>query len=205
MADTLIGSKIAGGNSSIGRKESDFYPTPWEATHAILRFLNENCKVAISATTIWEPACGNGDMSNEMREIGFDVIATDIRQGVDFLKAELVPCDWIITNPPFSNAGLFIERCIKHEKPFALLLKCQYWHARKRLELFQKYPPSHILPLTWRVNFLPDKENASPLMDVMWVVWDGTHDTRYIPLKKPEQKIQDEFNNITRKAKWFNG
>ena len=200
----FIGSNIIGGNPAGQRHDSDFYPTPWEATHALLRFLNENCRVAINTATIWEPACGRGDMSNEMKDIGFEVIATDIQQGVDFLKAELVPCDWIITNPPFNNAAMFIEKCIEHKKPFALLLKCQYWHARKQLELFRKYPPSHILPITWRLNFLTDKEKSAPLMDCMWVVWDGTHNTRYIPLEKPEHRIQEEFNNITRKARWFN-
>ena len=49
--DSLQASRIAGGNSAIGRRESDFYPTPPEVTVALLDFLRlpEN-------TVIWEPA-----------------------------------------------------------------------------------------------------------------------------------------------------
>ena len=34
--DSLQASRIAGGNSAIGRRESDFYPTPPEVTVALL-------------------------------------------------------------------------------------------------------------------------------------------------------------------------
>lgn len=37
--DSLQASRIAGGNSAIGRRESDFYPTPPEVTVALLDFL----------------------------------------------------------------------------------------------------------------------------------------------------------------------
>lgn len=179
--DKLLGSRIAGGNTAYKRVESDFYPTPPEATQALLNFLR-----LPRGTMIWEPACGEGHMAKVMRENGYDVIETDIDMGVDFLDLPCLSCDWIITNPPFSLADKFIEQCVEHGKPFALLLKSQYWHARKRLGLFRSYPPSTVCPLTWRPDFLFKKRGGgSPLMDVCWVVWDGTHDTRYIPLERP--------------------
>ena len=92
-------SKIVGGNPAGKRHETDFYPTPPEATEAILRFLS-----LPKSTVIWEPACGECDMVNVMKSCGYSVIATDLSLGHDFLTAPLPECDWIITNPPFSLA-----------------------------------------------------------------------------------------------------
>lgn len=184
MTDKLLGSRITGGNPASGKRhESDFYPTPPEATQALMRFLDlpEN-------TVIWEPAVGEGDMAKAMCEMGYIVVGTDINMGQDFLTKDLIPCDWIITNPPFSHAEEFIERCIEHGKPFALLLKSQFWHARKRYDLFRRYPPSFVCPLTWRPDFLfkQHEKRSSPLMDVMWCVWDSDygHIAEYHPLTR---------------------
>lgn len=187
--DSLTASRIAGGNTAYKRSASDFYPTPADATEALLRFLKLPAN-----TTIWEPACGENHMVDVMKNHGYQVIGTDILSGTDFLTTPLIECDWIITNPPFSLADQFIRRCIESKRPFALLLKSQYWHAKKRIDLFRSYPPAFVLPLTWRPDFLfKQRGSGSPLMDVMWVVWGGCHDTRYIPLEKPmegEQRIE---------------
>lgn len=187
--DNLIGSRIAGGNTGYRRRESDFYPTPPEATIALMNFLDlpKEC-------VIWEPACGDGHMVYQIRKMGYEVIESDIKTGTDFLKTPLKKCDWIITNPPFSLSEKFISRCYDHKKPFALLLKSQYWHAKKRLSLFEETNPTYILPLTWRPDFCFGKRGkGSPLMDVMWVVWDrewsySTERTMYIPLKRPKME-----------------
>lgn len=180
--EKLLASRITGGNTAYGRNKSDFYPTPPEATIALMNFL----KLPLD-TVIWEPACGENHMVNTMTDCGYKVIGTDINSGTDFLKAKCEECDWIITNPPFSLSEEFINKCIEHKKPFALLLKSQYWHAKRRLKLFCNYPPSYILPLTWRPDFLfKQRGSGSPLMDVMWVVWGDNKDTRYFPLERPQ-------------------
>ena len=184
MSEKQLWSRINGGNTAYKRSEVDFYPTPPEATIALLEFLR-----LPEGTKIWECACGEGHMVNVFRDAGFCVIGTDIQSGTDFLTADLPDnVDWIITNPPFSLSQKFIERCIEHGKPFAMLLKSQYWHAKKRKKLFDRYAPSFVLPLTWRPDFLFKKRGAgSPLMDVMWCVWQvGNRKTVYIPLDKPE-------------------
>lgn len=179
-------SRISGGNSAYGRAKGDLYPTPPEVTYALLDFLR-----LPDNTRIWEPACGNGDMVHEMEVWGYQVTGTDISMGQDFLTVSPVSCDWIITNPPFSLSEVFIRRCQYIGKPFALLLKSQFWHARKRLELFQEDPPAWVLPLTWRPDFLfKTRGRGTPLMDVLWCVWAapelprfGTH---YQPLPRPD-------------------
>lgn len=180
---TIIGANPAG-----KRSETDFYPTPPDVTEALLGFLK-----LPKTTVVWEPACGEMDMVSAMQRAGYSVIATDIKYGQDFLEEPLRECDWIITNPPFCVADKFIKRCVEHGKPFALLLKSQYWHAQKRRDLFFAHPPIAVCPLTWRPDFLfkKRKERGKPLMDVMWCIWKPLHKdtTIYHPLNKPEAKI----------------
>lgn len=183
-ADKLAPTRIVGANPVKGRSEMDFYPTPPEVTKSLLNIL----KLPKSAV-IWEPACGEHDMVNVFREAGHEVIATDIQTGTDFLTAPLQECDWIITNPPFSLSDQFIRRCAEHGKPFALLLKSQYWHAKKRFELFNDIQPSLVAPLTWRPHFMWKQEKkGSPLMDVIWCVWEPPYHqmTEYHPITKKE-------------------
>ena len=191
--NNLLGSRICGGNTSYKRNASDFYPTPPEVTNALLDFL----RIPYD-TKIWEPACGRGDMTKVLIERGYKVIGTDIDDGIDYLNADIPDgIRFIITNPPFSLSEQFIKRSIYHNVPFAFLLKSQYWNAKKRYDLFKKYPPSFVLPLTWRPDFLfKTRGNGSPLMDVMWCVWDQNRtfgETRFIPLLKPmEGNIHNE-------------
>lgn len=179
--DKIVATQMIGGNPTGKRSETDFYPTPAEVTKALLDFLD-----LPKNTVIWEPACGEMDMVSAMRNAGYSVVATDIVYGQNFLTEPLPECDWIITNPPFSVSDKFIERCAEHGKPFALLLKSQYWHARKRYALFEKITPSYVMPLTWRPDFLFKKhgKRSAPLMDVMWCVWVPPYNRKpvYYPL-----------------------
>lgn len=186
--NSKVATQMIGGNPNQKRSETDFYPTPPDVTQALLDFMQ-----LPKNTVIWECACGEGDMVEVMRANGFPVIATDIINGQDFLTEPLPECDWIITNPPFGVSDKFIERCAEHGKPFALLLKSQYWHAKKRHSLFLKYPPTVVCPLTWRPDFhFKKREKGSPLMDVMWCIWcpkclcGGTY---YVPLTKEVNAI----------------
>ena len=129
----LKGSQINGGNSDYGRVESDFYPTPAEATQALLNYL----KIP-KGTHVWEPACGEGHMASVLESNGYKVTSTDLneccgRSGVDFLDTDLTDykdCKWIITNPPFKISEGFIRKAWGFNLPFALLLKSQYWHSK---------------------------------------------------------------------------
>ena len=178
MADSL---NIVGAHGK--RQKNDFYPTPRECTLALLDFLEERFLIR-SGDTIWEPACGSNAMVDVMREKGYDVIGTDIVNGQDFLCTEIADdYSWIITNPPFITAQDFIKRAASLNKPFALLLKTQYWHSAKRFKIFSDFQPTFVLPLTWRPDFLG---KGASLMDVIWVVWIGKSPvTYYQPLKKP--------------------
>lgn len=177
--------KIIGAHGK--RSKNDFYPTPPECTVALLNFLEERFLIRRS-DTIWEPACGTNAMVNVMRQQGYSVIGTDISLGQDYFTYDLQDnCfDWIITNPPFCSAQDFITRSAAKKKPFALLLKSQYWHSAKRRKAFEEYPPAFVLPLTWRPDFTG---NGASMLDMMWCVWLGASCvTYYLPLQKPKME-----------------
>jgi hypothetical protein len=179
MADSL---KIIGAHGD--RQKNDFYPTPRECTLALLNFLEERFLIR-SGDSIWEPACGSNAMVDVMKEKGYKVIGTDIVNGQDFLQTEIDDdYNWIITNPPFCISQEFIARSATFNKPFAMLLKSQYWHSAKRLKIFSDIQPTFVLPLTWRPDFLG---KGASMMDMIWVVWIGDpHITFYQPLRKPK-------------------
>lgn len=175
-------TKIVGANGN--RRKNDFYPTPPECTIALLDFLEERFLIR-EHDFIWEPACGSYSMSKVLENRGYSVVSTDIIYGDDYLTMEMDSAyDWIITNPPFALAQEFIKRSATLDRPFAFLLKSQYWHSSKRLQLFTQHPPAFVLPLTWRPDFTGA---GASLLDMMWVVWVGKAPiTQYIPLRKPK-------------------
>ena len=181
---------ILSNRSAVDRNKTDFYATPEEVTVALLDFL-ESKNLISPGCLIWEPACGSGAMTEVMLNRGYGVLGTDLYPqdpgiaGEDFLKSRN-PCNWIITNPPFSKATEFITHALELGKPCAFLLKSQFWHAKSRLDLFRENPPSYVLPLTWRPDFLHGAKSGSPTMECLWTVWSGGHDTIYYPLEKPK-------------------
>jgi len=183
----LAGAIVANGGAKENRRALDFYPTPPEVTIALMEFLNLKNKL------VWEPACGMGAMSQVIESYGLEVISTDINLecygegGVDFLGETVYDCDAIIT--PFNMSEQFIRKAVKVAPIVAMVLKSQYWHAAKRLKLFEDHPPAYVLPLTWRPDFLFDHrangEKSAPTMDCIWTVWDcDLKSTVYEPLKK---------------------
>lgn len=180
-------SQICGGNSATGRKAGDFYPTPPEATSALLNFLN-----IPHESVIWECACGSGEMARVIANAGYKTISSDIENNgfgvprIDFLTYQQEEkFDWIITNPPFSIAEKFIRRAWDTGKNFSFLLKTQFWNAACRIETFEECRPSYVLPLTWRPDFTG---GGGALMDMSWIVWErgNSAETKFEILKKPK-------------------
>lgn len=174
--------------SAEDRNSTDFYPTPPEATWALMGWLDLPATVRV-----WEPAAGEGHMALAIGDCGVAVTATTLHDqgfgetGVDFLEQGTPRGDWLITNPPFKLAAAFIEHAMTLGVPFAMLLKSQFWHASGRLDLFNQRRPRAVLPLTWRPDFHFGSKGGSPTMECAWTVWDATPAaaTVYTPLAKP--------------------
>jgi len=173
---TLQSFSMIGGGKKENRKENDFYPTPPNVTHALMKFLHSECDFIFDhALKIHEPACGSGEMSEAIKSYGHDVYSSDINTEYGEVANFLDPSenlwfgfDAIITNPPFNLSEPFINKALNEARIVCMLLKSHYWHAKKRFELFERNTPKFILLLTWRPDF---DGRGAPTMDLLWTVW----------------------------------
>jgi hypothetical protein len=134
---------------------SNMFDTPDYAIKPLLPLLNPNW-------IIWECACGDSNNITEyLIKNGFKkVIPTDILTGIDFFKHN-IPCDCIITNPPYEFKTEFLIRCYEIGKPFALLMPLTTIETAKRQQYFQKYGAS-IITFDKRINYgTPKKKKKS--------------------------------------------
>ena len=171
----LKGNVIVGGKRVEGEREKDdFYPTPPNATRALLdREKFEG--------TIWESACGKGHMAEVMKEYGYEVISTDLvdrgygETGINFLETEVdKKVGNVVTNPPFKIAQEFIEKGLEvSEGKVAMLLKLAFLEGVKRNEMFKNTPLKKVYVFSKRLNFdFEKREKSSPLMAFAWFVWE---------------------------------
>ena len=86
QGNQLTKMRMAGHNLNNDRQKDDFYPTPPDAIYPLLereKFEGE----------IWECACGDGAISNILKEYNYNVYSSDLinrnygETGVDFLKS----------------------------------------------------------------------------------------------------------------------
>ena len=142
----------------------DDYQTPPSALSILLPHLDRNW-------TIWEPASGEGYLSEALREKGFHVIGTDIHEGFDFLQFRPEEFDVIVTNPPYSLKDEFLKRAYELGKPFAFLLPLTTLEGRKRQSLFGSHGISLLVP-DRRINFVtPDGKDSGSWFLTAWFTW----------------------------------
>ena len=159
--------------SGYTRSDRDLYHTPDWVTQTLLPALRP-------VTCIWEPAAGQGKMTGALQAAGYDVIATDIADGLDFLAEKRNRgAEAIVTNPPFNQAREFIEHALALMEPVrgqvAMLLRTDYDHAITRQHLFGGCPAfAKKLVLTRRIVWY-ERPNAAPSFNHAWYVWDWQH------------------------------
>jgi len=170
------------------RHPEDYYPTWPAATRALME--NETF-----SPSVWEPACGEGDMVKVIEEYDKDAIwYSDLHDrmfgvsGVDFLSEELPdqPGYDIITNPPFGLAQEFVQRGLELTKPWrgkvAMFLRLAFLEGQKRGKWFPYTPLKTVYVMSRRVPMqrgrLPTPEEAtkSGPMQFAWFVWDWKWD-----------------------------
>jgi hypothetical protein len=155
----------------------DFYPTPAWATHALI-------KSEPFAGDIWEPACGDGSMSEVLSETGNRIISSDLYDrgygevGVDYLTTQRLAIN-VITNPPYNAAEGFIAKSLEIvENKFALLLRLAFLEGANRANtIFHKNPPSRVWVFSERITFYPKGAvfAGSGTTAYAWFVWDKAH------------------------------
>lgn len=152
----------------------DFFPTPAWATHALID--NEAFE-----GEIWESACGNGAMSEVLKQTGSPVFSSDLydrgygQPGEDFLKPSRRAAN-IVTNPPYNAAEGFVRAGLEAAtRKFALLLRLAFLEgANRQRTIFSQSPPSRIWVFSERITFYPAGavQKGSGTTAYAWFVWD---------------------------------
>jgi hypothetical protein len=171
---------------SYPRVDRDFYPTPDWVVEALAEHLD------LAGRSVWEPAAGDGRMSEALKVAGATVYSTDIADRgfsdfngtFDFLsdRNPVMPrFDLIVTNPPFGQGGKlavgFIEaglQRIADHGTLALLLPVDFDSAKTRAHLFADCP--HFLGkiiLRRRIVWFErtDGKHEAPKENHAWFTW----------------------------------
>lgn len=189
----MLGAKLAGGNPANGRIENDFYATDPRAVEMLLLERHD-----FNLRDVLEPCVGSGTIADAIKKFSYGyarVTGIDIvdRGYPDTIVADFLSWktekqfDTIITNPPYSLASEFIERCLdllKIDGQMAMFLKIQFLEGQKRKEMYTKHPPKYIYVFrnrmpTWgggqQFNPATGKRWATTFCNA-WYVWQkGNH------------------------------
>lgn len=178
----------------------DFYPTPQWATLALIEHES-------FAGTIWEPACGDGAMSEILSTTGCEVISTDLFDrgfgivGEDFLTSERT-ADNVVTNPPYNAAEAFLDKALKvSQRKVALLLRLAFLEGGNRYRtIFKTRPPARVWVFSERITFYPKDalRKGSGTTAYAWFVWDksteGACELKWIPPGYKKRTINQSEN-----------
>lgn len=169
--------------TSENRPLHDFYPTPPEATLALLS------KETFEGS-IWEPAAGDGAICRVLEQEGYrNILASDlIDRGYgetphDFLMSQWTS-DNIITNPPFVLAQQFVEKALdatRHNPTgkVAMLCKLVFLEGQKRKAFFESTPLVRVHVFSKRVQFYREGQRGklgTSMMCFAWFVWQHGHE-----------------------------
>ena len=147
---------------------SDDFQTPPHAILPLIPYLNRY-------HMIWECAAGNGNLVSAFRGLGYRCKGSDIKWGgKDFLNVKnwgVPPCDYIITNPPYSLKNEFLAQCYSLQKPFALLLPLTTFETKRRQALFREHGVEVIF-LPKRINFETlSGQGSGSWFATAWFTW----------------------------------
>ena len=190
----LSGDRLAGSNSKYGRVENDFYATNPIPVKKFLFALEKDTVLTeiFNGRTVWECACGNGNIVEAMKEYFRNntnvyiekYLASDIAYRgygcvLDFLESD-ARADVIITNPSFSLVNEFIQHGLKQTRRYLIFFaKIQLLETKSRAEILKNSPLRFVYVHserqgTWR-NGNPLDENGKPWSTTMcmaWFIWD---------------------------------
>lgn len=170
--------KILGISETAEREKNDFYATDPKAMYKLLEYETFD-------KNIWEPACGEGNLSEVLKEKGFNVYSTDLidrgyqDEQKDFLNSSDRWFGDIITNPPFKYTIEFVQKALESVdtgKKVAMFLKLNYICGVKRYnEIYSKFPPQRIYAFVHRVACSKNNQKdgfKGNAMDYGWFVWE---------------------------------
>jgi len=159
------------------RSDLDYYATEPKAVRLLL-------EMEKFEGSIWECACGEGHLSEEMKRLGYEVFSSDrISRSYplkvqDFLCIENRETEHnIITNPPFKLASQFILKgleVLQEGKKLALLLPVRYLESRARKHIYMEHPPKTVYVSSGRIKTARNGRFGSFSTGThfySWIVW----------------------------------
>lgn len=173
------------------RMSNDNYPTPVADASRIVKHLVHSLGIDPAATSVLDPACGEGNLHRALLENGFlrgnlygieidEALAEKNTQAAfmecsDALLGAWRKVDMIFMNPPYSHAMEFVERAMddakNHGTIVVALLRLSFLGSQKMAAFHQEYP-AHVIVLKKRMKFVG---NATDTTDHAVFVWDGIH------------------------------
>lgn len=171
----------ASNHSDVERETNDFYATQPETLEIFLDALKRDG--VILHNKIWEPACGQGHLSDVFKRHGYDVRSSDlINRGygevLDFLKTDFITDRDIVTNPPYKYAQEFVEHSLdllRDGHYCIMLLKIQFLEGQARRKLFDKYPPKYVYVNSSRQTCYINGDMSKKMSSAScycWFVWE---------------------------------
>ena len=192
--NTTIARVVGSSAHSPGERQADdYYATD---PQALRDFLLASKDDIVLAPNIWEPACGEGNLSKVLQESHY-VLSTDkVNRGfsdpqMDFLEGD----HWwwagdILTNPPFKLAQQFVEKSLEliDNKNYAIfLLRIQFLEGQKRKKFFEVSPPKFVYVHSKRIGIWKNNEKEKYTGNALcfaWFVWqkgyNGKTEVRWI-------------------------
>lgn len=182
-ANLIFKTLGASNHTEVERADYDFYATYPPAVKALLQKEKFNKK-------IWEPAAGNGHISEVLKEFGYKVFSSDLLQReypleavADFLKLDKPLLEGtfdIIGNPPYNSASDFILKSLEllpEGGRLCYLLKLLFLEGGKRYQsLFKEHPPKLIYVFSTRIpcarNGIFNEEGRGKAVAYAWFIWE---------------------------------
>jgi len=194
MGDVI---KIVGSSAHTAdeREKNDYYATD---PQALIDFLDQFEKDGESLhVTVWEPACGEGNLSKVLDKRNHSLLSTDlIERGYghqfNFLQAQTPLCWYgdILTNPPYKLSEKFVRTAlnvVQDKSKVIMLFKLQFVESSKRFGLFKAFPPKFIYVHSRRIKIWKNNEDTGSgnALCYAWFVWEkgfkGDTTLRWIP------------------------
>ena len=184
------------------RPKEQYFTHPW-CTRALLTVAPLE---RLKQRPVWEPAAGRGDITEVLEEADIDVFSSDIDVSnwngegqityEDFLSIApdmniMEEYSGIITNPPYGGGNVEYEgrktspaeAFVRHSLSLgvdyiAMLLRTDFNHSSKRIDLFNGPPFAYEVVLTsrprwdWWYEKDPWETDSSPMHNYSWFVWD---------------------------------
>lgn len=141
-------------------------------------------------SVIWEPHAGKGAFTRAFAGLGYKkILASDIdltysaewgiatkpRQVNFLLTTPAVSVDWIVGNPPFTDAIKHVEHALKIATiGVAFVLPIQFIASQARVDFWTRHPLASFNIINKRPSFT---EGGNDMRDVALYIWSNNHKT----------------------------